>query len=292
MKKEVKIALVAILGIVILFFGMNFLKGLHMFADSEIYYVSYGNVAGVEKNTPVYADGVRVGSVSDITYDYTHQTPTILSLALDGEMRVPAGSTAEVKSDLMGNTQVNLLLTTNLREKINPGDTIRGHEEDDVVGKLKAMVPAVERMGPKLDSILTSLNAILSNPAIQAILTNAQTVSSDLATSTKQLNTLLAQLNQNVPGMLDKANNVLDNTQTLTGNLAAVDVQATMNQVNQTLADVQKTIDNINSTKGTLGKLMNDPSLYNNLNTTMMHTDSLVIDLKSNPKRYVHFSVW
>lgn len=292
MKKEVKIAIVAILGIVVLFFGMNFLKGLNMFSSSDIYYVAYGNVSGVEQNTPVYADGVRVGTVCEITYDYTHQTPTIITLALDEKMRVPAGSTAEVKSDLMGNTQVNLLLTPNLRDRINPGDTIKGNEEDDIIGKLKSMVPTVEKLGPKLDSILTSLNAILGNPAIQATLANTQVITTDLTTTTKQLNTLLAQLNKNVPGMLNKANDVLDNTQTLTGNLAAVDVQGTMNQVNKTLADVQKTIDNINSTKGTLGKLMNDPGLYDHLNSTMIHADSLVIDLKSNPKRYVHFSIW
>lgn len=292
MKKEVKIALVAILGIIVLFFGMNFLKGLDMFSNSDMYYISYGNVSGVEKNTPIYADGVKIGSVSDVIYDYSHQKPTILAIALDKEMRIPAGSTAEVKSDLMGNTQVNLLLATNLRERINPGDTIKGNEDADLMVRLKAMIPTVEKLGPKLDSILTSLNAILSNPAIQATLANAQTISTDLTTTTKQLNQLMAQLNQNVPGMLNKANTVLDNTTTLTGNLAAVDVQSTMNQVNQTLADVQKTIDNINSNKGTLGLLMNDPSLYNNLNSTMAHADSLVIDLKSNPKRYVHFSVW
>lgn len=292
MKKEVRIAIVAILGIIVLFFGMNFLKGLQMFSSSDIYYVSYGNVSGVEKNTPVYADGVRVGSVSGITYDYSHQSPTILALAIDREMRVPLGSTAEVKSDLMGNTQVNLLLATNLRERVNPGDTIKGNEEDDMIEKLKAMVPTVEKLGPKLDSILTSLNAILGNPAIQATLANAQVITTDLTTTTKQLNTLMAQLNNNVPGMISKANDVLDNTQTLTGNLATVDVQGTMNQVNQTLADVQRTIDNINSTKGTLGKLISDPSLYDQLNSTVNHADSLMIDLKSHPKRYVHFSIW
>lgn len=292
MKKEVKIALVAILGLVVVFFGMNFLKGLTMFSDSAIYYITYSNVSGCEKNTPVYADGVRVGSVSEITYDYSHQKPTVIAVALDKQMRIPAGSSAEVKSDLMGNTQVNLLLVNNLREKIAPGDTIKGAEGDDTMTKLKAMIPAIENMGPKLDSILSSLNAILSNPAIQATLANAQTITTDLTTTTKQLNTLMANLNNNVPGMLNKANAVLDNTTILTGNLASVDVQATMNQVNQTLADVQATVNRLNSNEGTLGKLLNDPSVFDNLNATVTHADSLVTDLKAHPKRYVHFSVF
>lgn len=292
MKKEIKIALVAILGLIIVFFGMNFLKGLTMFSDSDIYYITYSNVSGCEKNTPVYADGVRVGSVSSITYDYSHVTPTLIAVAVNKQMRIPVGSTAEVVSDLMGNTQVNLLLVNNLREKVAPGDTIKGAEGDDTMTKLKAMVPAIERMGPKLDSILTSLSAILSNPAIQATLANAQAITTDLTTTTKQLNTLMANLNQNVPGMLTKANTVLDNTTTITNNLAAVDVQGTMNQVNQTLADVQNTVNKLNSNEGTLGKFMNDPSVFDNLNATMAHTDSLVLDLKAHPKRYVHFSVF
>ena len=292
MKKEVKIALVAILALVVLFFGLNFLKGQKMFSNDQMYYVAYHNVAGVERNTPVYADGVKVGAVDQIVYDYSHQSKTLITISVNKMMRIPLGSTAEVKSDLMGNTQVNLLLSNNVRERVNPGDTIPGNEAYDIMEKLKALAPTIENMVPKIDSILSSLNAILSNPAIQATLANAQTITNNLTTTTKQLNTLMSQLNQNVPGLMTKANTVLDNTEKLTGNLAAVDVQRTLNQVNQTLAGVQQTVDKLNSTEGTVGKLLNDPSLYDNLNATMMHADSLVIDLKSHPKRYVHFSVW
>ena len=117
MKKEIKIALAAILALVVLFFGLNFLKGQKLFSSDELYYVSYGNVSGVERNTPVYADGVKVGRVGDIIYDYSHQKPTLLTIAIDKMMRIPLGSSAEVKSDLMGNTQVNLLLANNLRDR-------------------------------------------------------------------------------------------------------------------------------------------------------------------------------
>ena len=207
-------------------------------------------------------------------------------------MRIPLGSSAEVKSDLMGNTQVNLLLANNLRERIEPGDTIKGRDKDDTVARLKAMIPTIESMAPKMDSILTSLNAILSNPAIQKTLANAEVISTDLTKTTKQLNSLMAQLNHDVPSMMKKADAVLDNTRTLTGNLASADVEGTLNRVNQTLASLQMTVDKLNSKEGTVGKLLNDPSLFDNLNATMKHADELVIDLKSNPKRYVHFSIF
>ena len=153
-------------------------------------------------------------------------------------------------------------------------------------------VPAVEKMLPKLDSIMTSQNAILADPAIRQSLHNVQTITDNLTTSTAQFNTLMAGLNKNVPGMMAKANNVLDNTETLTANLAAVDVASTMRQVDQTIANVQQLTAKLNSKEGSLGLLMNDTQLYDNLNSTMRNADSLVIDLRQHPKRYVHFSVF
>ena len=154
------------------------------------------------------------------------------------------------------------------------------------------MVPSIEKMLPKLDSIMFNLNKILSSPAIQGTLNNIETLTSDLQVSAKHLNTLMAELNKDVPGVVRKANKVLDNTSTLTGNLAAIDVAGTMAQVNQTLANVQSITDQLNSNTGSLGLLMRDPSLYNNLNATLINADSLLLNVRQHPKRYVHFSLF
>ncbi len=292
MKKEVKIALVAIAALVILFFGMNFLKGTKLFSDNNEYTITFQNVAGVEKNCPIYADGVVVGSVSDIIYDYSHKNPTRLTASISKMMRIPKGSTAEVKSDLMGNTQVNLLLAYASSDDIKPGETISGLNDEAAIDRMKSLLPAVENMVPKLDSILTSLNVILSDPAIVEILHNTKSVTANLETSTEQLNSLMAELNAKMPGMMNKADKVLGNADVMTAKLAAVDVDATMKQVNKTLSDVQTTIEKINSPDGTMGKLINDPQLYDNLNSTMDNANKLVVDLKEHPKRYVHFSVF
>ena len=102
----------------------------------------------------------------------------------------------------------------------------------------------------------------------------------------------MAGLNKQVPGMINRANGVLDNTNKLTSNLASLDVQGTLDRVNKTLENTQAFTEKLNSNKGTLGLLMNDTQLYDNMNSTMRHADSLVIDLKQHPKRYVHFSVF
>lgn len=290
--KEVKIALVAIAGVVVLFFGMNFLKGLNIFSSEDNYYVQFSDITGLSSSSPVYADGFKVGVVKEIIYDYTHTEGSKVLIGVDKQLRIPQGSSAEIVSDMLGNVKVNLLLANNPREKVAPGGLIKGMINDGAMGKLQDMVPAVEKMLPKLDSIMTSLNAILADPAIRQSLHNVQTITDNLTTSTAQLNTLMAGLNKNVPGMMAKANNVLDNTETLTANLAAVDVASTMRQVDQTIANVQQLTAKLNSKEGTLGLLMNDTQLYDNLNSTMRNADSLVIDLRQHPKRYVHFSVF
>lgn len=290
--KEVKIALVAIAGVVVLFFGMNFLKGLNIFSSEDNYYVQFSDITGLSSSSPVYADGFKVGVVKDIIYDYTHTEGSKVLIGVDKQLRIPQGSSAEIVSDMLGNVKVNLLLANNPREKVAPGGLIKGMINDGAMGKLQDMVPAVEKMLPKLDSIMTSLNAILADPAIRQSLHNVQAITDNLTTSTVQLNTLMAGLNKNVPGMMAKANNVLDNTETLTANLAAVDVASTMRQVDQTIANVQQLTAKLNSKEGSLGLLMNDTQLYDNLNSTMRNADSLVIDLRQHPKRYVHFSVF
>ncbi len=290
--KEVKIALVAIVGVVVLFFGMNFLKGLNIFSSEDNYYVQFSDITGLSSSSPVYADGFKVGVVKDIIYDYSHTEGSKVLIGVDKQLRIPQGSSAEIVSDMLGNVKVNLLLANNPREKVAPGGLIKGMINDGAMGKLQDMVPAVEKMLPKLDSIMTSLNAILADPAIRQSLHNVQTITDNLTTSTAQLNTLMTGLNKNVPGMIAKANNVLDNTETLTANLAAVDVASTMRQVDQTIANVQQLTAKLNSKEGSLGLLMNDTQLYDNLNSTMRNADSLVIDLRQHPKRYVHFSVF
>lgn len=290
--KEVKIALVAIAGVVVLFFGMNFLKGLNIFSSEDNYYVQFSDITGLSSSSPVYADGFKVGVVKDIIYDYSHTEGSKVLIGVDKQLRIPQGSSAEIVSDMLGNVKVNLLLANNPREKVAPGGLIKGMINDGAMGKLQDMVPAVEKMLPKLDSIMTSLNAILADPAIRQSLHNVQAITDNLTTSTAQLTTLMAGLNKNVPGMMAKANNVLDNTETLTANLAAVDVASTMRQVDQTIANVQQLTAKLNSKEGSLGLLMNDTQLYDNLNSTMRNADSLVIDLRQHPKRYVHFSVF
>ena len=150
----------------------------------------------------------------------------------------------------------------------------------------------VQQMLPKLDSILSSVNTLLADPALAHSLHNIEGITANLNTTSQQLNTLVAGVNRQVPGLLRRADGVMVNANTFTGNLAQVDIAGTMAQVNQTIAQLNAFSQQLNSKEGSLGLLMHDPALYNNLNKTMVSVDSLLINVRQHPKRYVHFSLF
>jgi phospholipid/cholesterol/gamma-HCH transport system substrate-binding protein len=289
--KEVQIALVAIAGIVVLFFGLSFLKGLSLFSNNNSYYVKFSDISGLSESSPVYARGYRVGVVKNIIYDYNKASDIIAEIDLDSRMNLPIGTAAQLESDMLGNIKINLLFPENIASMLNRGDTISGTVSGGALAKVAALVPTVEKMLPKLDSILANVNMLLADPALANSLHNIDHITSDLTTSTRELNVLMAQLNKDVPGMVTRANTVLDNTGQLTGKLNELDLAATMAKVDATLENVHQMTEALNNNQGTLGLLMRDPELYRNLTATMQSADSLLIDLRAHPKRYVHFSL-
>ena len=290
--KEIKIALVAIVGILVLFFGMKFLKGVQFFSNDHVYYVSFSDISGLSTSSPIYANGFKVGSVKSIDYDYDKPGEIIAAVGLDKKLQVPNGSRAEIESDLLGNVRVNLLLGEASSGIVPVGGKIPGEIYSGALNKAAQMIPQIEKILPKLDSILTNLNTLTADPAIAQSLHNVQHITNDLTTTTAQLNNLLTSLNKEVPGMITRANTVLDQSGQLATNLAAVNVEATMSKVEQTLENLHQFTDKLNNNSGSLGLLMNDKSLYNNLNSTIAHADSLMVNIREHPKRYVHFSVF
>lgn len=290
--KEVQIALVALVGIVVLFFGMNFLKGLSLFSNGNTYMAKFSDVTGLSASSPVYCNGVKVGTVQNIDYDYSRPDNIVASISLNDKIQLPAGTKAEITSDLLGNVRLVLKLGDFAGARLAVGDTIQGGQQSGLMSKAADMVPQIERMLPKLDSILASVNLLLADPSIAKSLHNVEDITAGLTSTANELNQLTANLNRQMPQLMGKATNVMANADTLTAGLNRLDLAATMARVDRTLQNVEQMTAKLNSNDGTLGLLMRDAGLYNNMNATMMHADSLMIDLKAHPKRYVHFSVF
>ena len=290
--KEVKIALTAIFGILVLFYGLQFLKGLNIFSNTNTYYLVFNDVSGLSASSPVYANGYKVGVVERIDYNYNDPNNIVAGVGLDKAMRIPVGSRAELASDLLGNIKINLILSGNPTQLMAAGDSIKGGMELGLMNQVGQMMPTVERMLPKLDSIMASLNILLADPALRNTLHNVEGMTDNLNKTSVELKSLSASLNRDVPSVMKKADGVLTNTEQLTANLSAVDIATMTAKVNQTLDNVEQMTNRLNSKEGTLGLLMSDPQLYYRLSSTAASADSLLIDLKAHPKRYVHFSVF
>lgn len=298
--KEVKIALTAIVAAALLFFIINFFKGINLFSPTNHYVVRFDNVAGLTVSAPVYANGYPVGTVRSISYDYASRDRVMVDVELDDEMRVPAGTRAELASQMLGGVTMSLILGPNPADVLSPGDTVEGGVHQGAIEKLEAMMPVIETMVPKIDSILTNINRLTGDPALAATLQNAAALTADLRTTTRQLNTLMEN---DVPQLTAHLNQIGANVETLSGNLAQVDVKGTVDNVNATLRDAQGFVQTMNSLTqnldskmraddNSLGLLLSDRQLYDNLNSTVRSADSLLIDLRQHPKRYVHFSLF
>lgn len=282
----------AVVGIVVLYFGLQFLKGLTLFSSDNRYFVKFDNISGLSVASPIYANGFRVGVVEDIIFDYEHNGEITAVVGIDKKMQLPKGSMAEISSDMLGNVKLELVLGAIKDGLLAPGDTIRGGMAGGLMSQAATMVPQIQAMLPKLDSILASVNTLMADPAIAHSLHNVDQITADLTRTSHDLSLMTAALNQQMPQILKNADGVLANTNELTHSLNELDIAQTMASVNATLQNVEQMTAKLNSNEGTLGLLMRDPELYRNLNATMLHTDSLMMDLKNHPKRYVHFSIF
>ncbi|MBP5393946.1 MAG: MCE family protein [Bacteroidaceae bacterium] len=289
MKTEVKIGITGVIAIVALFLGINFLKGVNLFSSSEKYYITFSNTKGLTKSSSVYADGFKVGIVSDIDYDFRHPGKVVVEISTDKGLRIPKGSSAQLDEAVLGGCTLNMLLATNLREAYHPGDTIEGSDVNGLMAKVGDVMPQLEEVVAKVDTLVATLNTLISNPNLPLIIQNAELITENLNKSTSQLNTLLRNDIPQMTGTFTKAG---ENVSALTDKMNQLDMQATLDNVNQTISSVHNMMEQMQSPKGTLGKLMNDPSVFDNLNHTVQSADSLVSDLKAHPKRYVHFSVF
>ncbi len=287
--KEIKIGIAGIVALGILIYGINYLKGIHLFKPSSYFYVKFQNVNGLTKSSPVFADGFRVGIVRELYYDYENSGNVIAEIDVEPDLRIPKGSSAELAAEMLGGVRMNLLLANNPREKYLPGDTLPGLLNNGMMEQVANMMPKIEQMLPKLDSILGSLNAILASPAIPATLNNLEKLTASLNVTGKQLETLMSN---DIPQLAGKMNTIGDNFVTISDNLKKVDYANAMQRIDSTLANVKLLTDKLNQRDNTVGLLLNDPSLYNNLNATTANAASLLEDLKAHPKRYVHFSLF
>ncbi|WP_289104399.1 MlaD family protein [uncultured Bacteroides sp.] len=290
MRKEFTIGTAAIAALVILFVGINYLKGINMFKAESYYYVDYTQVNGLALSSPVYANGFKVGLVRDIQYNHDKSGHITVGIEMDENIKIPVGSKAELVTEMLGTVKMNLIMNYSESNTVTPGDTIEGYANNGIMAKAEEeLLPQMEKMMPKLDSILSSLNMLLSDPSIGNTIKNAEKITVSLNQTSNHLEKLMGN---DIPKITSNVATITEDLKTISGNLKEIDYYATFQKIDETLKNVYALTDKLNNKDNTIGLLLNDPELYNNLNATSANAASLLKDLQEHPKRYVHFSLF
>ena len=288
--KEAKIGLVSIVSLALRYLGINCRKGVNLFKPVNHYYVAFSNVKGVTVSSPVFVEGFKVGLVREISYDYDTTGKISVLVSLEDKMRINKGSYITVVNSFLGGAELHIHLNTFVDDYFHSGDTIEGRMETDMMTSVQEnLLPGIEQMMPKLDSILGGLQTLVNHPALTQSLEHVEQTTASLEHSSRRLDQLLAK---DVPVIVENLKGITSNFESVSGQLKELDLAGTMRTVNATLANLKLTTDKLNSADNSLGLLLNDRQLYDNLNGTMENASLLLLDLREHPKRYVHFSLF
>ena len=288
--KEVTIAFVTLASLGLLYFGLNYLKGANIFKPTNTYFVRMPNVSELQNSCPVFLDGFKVGIVSSISYDFGKGEGIIVQISLDSKMRVETGSYVENKTGLTSGAYLDLKLNKYVSTYHQVGDTIEGKSEKGIMDKVSEdLIPQFENIVPRLDSILAGIQLLLNHPALSQTFEQIATTTENLEKSTRQLNTMLSK---DIPPIIENFNRVSSDFSVVSSKLKEIDMNTPLLSLENSLKSVEQLTLRLNSKDNSLGLLLNDRLLYDNLDSTFVNAANLLLDLRLNPKRYVHFSIF
>ena len=307
LSNETKIGVLTAIAITILILGYSYLRGNDVFSGSNKFYAIYQSVDGLAVSKPVLVNGFQIGRVSKMELrDNGH---TVVELKIDDQYKVPTNTLAKlVSTDLLGGKAIVFELGTS-QELAQDKDTLRADVAGSLAESLQPIQTKAENLMTKLDSSLASINRIMNPNFERNIDRSFESIANSLQTlegTTKKIDNLVGSQTGHINGILTNAEAVslnLKNTtngltgvtanfQRFSGDLANSNIKQTLDNANKAVADLQQVMGKINSNNGTLGLLLRDDSLYRNLQYASKNLDALFIDVKANPKRYVHFSLF
>ncbi|HMU10347.1 MAG TPA: MlaD family protein [Ferruginibacter sp.] len=308
---ETKIGILAAVAITLLILGFNFLKGKTFLGKSHTLYAIYTDVQGLAPSNPIMINGLQVGTVYSIVPDKSMKQ-ILVNMTLTKDVNIPRNSVATIKVDLLGQISVVIHLG-DAQQYMATKDTIATIPSmgifTEFMGKVNPVFLEVKKAIGSIDSVLGNFNKILDPSAknnIGSALENLNKTTANLITASASLNVLLNTQTGALAGTLnnlnsftgnltknnDKINSLVDNLDKTAGNLSKLELEKTLSTLNGTIGDLKTTIGKLNNSSGTVGLLLNDPKLYNNLTATANKLNLLIDDLKTNPKRYVNVSVF
>ncbi len=302
-----------IAAIAIFVWGYNFLKSSGLFKNEKVYYASYQEVNGLIKANPVVINGLRVGQVKDVYFNPDMSGNIIVTITLTTDFPIPDNTIAGIfSSDLMGSKAIELNLGDS-KNILKPGDTLATSVEAGLMEEVNAQVQPIkakaENLLGSLDTLVIAFQSVFNENArdnlkksfnsIEGTFANLQNATSNIDTLVQTQSRTISSILTNLDSLSlalneSKGNisNIITNIETISDSLSKTNIPGTFATLNKTLDDLQGILMQINEGDGTVGKLVNNDSLYMELTNASASLDSLLMDIRKNPKRYVKFSLF
>ncbi len=293
--REILIGLILVISLSILFIGIDFLKGINVFKSSNLYYVAFKDVSGLAEAAPVTLNGMKVGQVTGMEYDYEHPGNVLVEVNLDSSVKLTKGTKFTKSVSLLGTGALAIEMAPG-NSYVEAGSEMEGESQKDMMADISTEVlPQVVEMLPKLNSILAHVDSLAANPALQKTVTRLDAISANIELLTARLAATSQRIDpmvSNVNGLTKDLTAISADLKQLSAELKELPLSETMDNVKSTTANLKTFTGKLNGTDSSLGLLLNDRGLYDHIDSTVNSLDSLLIDLKAHPKKYVNFKLF
>ena len=286
--REFKVGVLAIVCLGILYFGFNFLKGINIFSPTKVYVGTFDRINGLTAQAPVYIKGYQVGLVESIQYDFKQIPAFTVNVSIDKTIELPRGTQMALVADGLlggGAIELQLPLMPNHAMPYQKGDTLPTHIEPGLIDNLQTgLLANLDSLLNEANTLLASLNEQLNEGSIYATLQHIEQITRDLTVSSKDIRALT---HNQLPAIMDKADATIEGLNDIINDVKAADIQGTVGKVDSTISTLNAALQ---SQEGTVGMLLNDKTLYDNLNMALedldkavLNVDSIMMSIKARP---------
>lgn len=300
--REVKLGLLGTLTLFLFIWGIAYLKGKDIFSSQLTIYSEFGNVTGLVETNPVIVSGVKIGQVDEISFHPDGSGRIIVSMILNKEIGIPKNSVAHLKgADFMGFREIELIIGDALA-KVSNGDTIVSRTStsllEDAGQQLAPVKEQAEVLLARVDSVLAAIQYVFSQDIQNNLTQSIESLKNTMVTIDKQsgrLDAIMANaesITTNLKDNNESITNIIQNFSSISDTLAALEIAQTMAEVNTTMESLSGAMEKIQRGEGSIGLLVNDDALYQNLETSSKKLDLLLEDIRLNPRRYINVSVF
>ena len=285
--RNVKIGIAFLVSLVMIYFGVNFLKGVNVFQKQNTYISVFDNVNNLNVSSPVLVNGYQVGLVNSIHMIESDSMELAVEIRLDKGFKVKKGSKLEFNTDFLGGSSVNLLINPYGTEILSPGDTIAGTRAIGLMDGVARVIPKTDSIMSRLDSVSLALQTLATDPSWLSTIESMSETMKQLQASSISLKKVMSNLESDLPSIGNNLADVSENFKKISRNLADIDVQSTFNSIDSTVVNLKHLSENLNSTDNSLGMLTNGTQLHDSITSTLNSATQLLQDIRENPEKYL-----